>query len=96
MTVYVDDLHQYPDKAYSRWCHMWADTREELLRMADVIGLNRKWLQDMPHHVINPHFDVTASKRSLAIQNGAVYMKSSDWIKAHKSATAEQPKETTP
>lgn len=51
-------------------CHMLADTHEELVEMADKIGVNRKWIQ----HEGTPreHFDVCQSKRALAIQHGAI------------------------
>ena len=43
MTVYVDDM----EAGYGRMvmCHMWADTLDELLEMADAIGVQRRWLQ---------------------------------------------------
>lgn len=43
MTVYVDDI----ESGYGRMvmCHMWADTLDELLEMADAIGVQRRWLQ---------------------------------------------------
>jgi hypothetical protein len=43
MSVYVDTM----EAAFGRMimCHMWADTLDELLAMADRIGVLRKWLQ---------------------------------------------------
>ena len=43
MSVYVDDM----EASFGRMkmCHMWADTLDELLAMADLIGVQRKWLQ---------------------------------------------------
>lgn len=69
MAVYVDD-------ARNRWgrfrmAHMWADTREELLAMADRIGLQRRWLQEPPKAKWL-HFDVSQAKRRLAIEHGAI------------------------
>lgn len=51
-------------------CHMIADSREELMAMADKIGLPRKWVQGLGTH--KEHFDVCLTKRSLAIQQGAL------------------------
>lgn len=51
-------------------CHMVADSTEELLEMADAIGVQRKWLQDAGTH--REHFDVALSKRRLAVRAGAV------------------------
>jgi hypothetical protein len=50
-------------------CHMMADTTEELLEMADKIGVDRKWLQAAGTK--REHFDICLSKRALAIRHGA-------------------------
>jgi hypothetical protein len=67
MTVYVDDMRA----AFGRMvmCHMLADTTDELLAMADRIGVARKWLQ-RPRTTYE-HFDIALSKRALAVQAGA-------------------------
>lgn len=69
MTVYVDDVRH----AYGRMvtCHMWADSLDELLAMADRIGVQRKWLQ-RPPAASWVHFDISLGKKALAIQAGAV------------------------
>lgn len=67
MTVYVDNAQiQY---GRMKMCHMVADTEDELLAMADKIGVQRKWHQypGTP----KSHFDVCMSKRALAIKHGA-------------------------
>lgn len=50
-------------------CHMVADTREELLAMADRIGVARKWIQSPG--TPREHFDICKSKRILAVAAGA-------------------------
>ena len=67
MTVYVDDMRA----PYGRMkmCHMVADTTEELLAMADTIGVDRKWLQSAGTY--KEHFDIALSKRRLAVAAGA-------------------------
>lgn len=69
MTVYVDPA-RWP---YGRMlmCHMWADTLDELLAMADRIGVARKWLQQPPK-ASWVHFDVCKSMRAKAVAAGAV------------------------
>lgn len=42
MTVYVDDVEHVFGRM--KMCHMWADTLDELLAMADRIGVDRKWI----------------------------------------------------
>ncbi len=68
MSVYVDDMKA----SYGRMkmCHMVADTTKELLAMADKIGVDRKWLQYPGTY--REHFDISLSKRALAVQHGAI------------------------
>lgn len=68
MSVYVDDMAA----SYGRMvmCHMIADTHEELQEMAYAIGLDGKWLQSAGTY--REHYDVCKSKRSLAIERGAI------------------------
>ena len=68
MTVYVDSMRAKFGRM--KMCHMIADSTEELLQMADKIGVNRKWIQKAGHH--NEHFDIALSKRKLAVDAGAV------------------------
>ena len=67
MTVYVDDMRA----PYGRMvmCHMVADTTDELLAMARLIGMDRRWLQ----HEGRPaeHFDISLGKRTRAVTAGA-------------------------
>ena len=68
MSVYVDDMRA----SYGRMvmCHMMADTSEELLAMADRIGVAPKWLQKAGTR--HEHFDIALSKRALAVDAGAI------------------------
>lgn len=68
MTVYVDNMRA----SYGRMkmCHMIADSTEELLAMADKIGVARKWLQKPGTRW--EHFDIALSKRKKAIESRAV------------------------
>ncbi len=67
MSVYIDNMNA----PYGRMkmCHMIADTTEELLAMADKIGISRKWLQKPGTY--EEHFDVCTAKKKLAIEQGA-------------------------
>ena len=72
MTVYVDDMRA----PYGRMvmCHMVADSEDELLSMADRIGVARRWHQypGTP----KSHFDIALTKRWLAVEQGAVEISS--------------------
>lgn len=65
--VYVDDMNaKYGNKIM---CHMIADTKEELLDMADKIGINHVYIQK--ENTYQEHFDICKQKRSLAVKYGA-------------------------
>lgn len=72
--VYVDPArHPYRGMLM---CHMMADTTEELLDMADRIGVQRKWIQK--EGTVYEHFDIAKSKRALAVAAGAKEVTSRD------------------
>jgi len=52
-------------------CHMWADELDELLTMADKIGVARRWLQQPPK-ASWIHFDISLGMKAKALANGAV------------------------
>lgn len=77
MSIYVDNMSA--PFGNMLMCHMWADTDDELLEMADKIGVQRKWIQGHPTLSFGKHrnaswihFDIAKSKRSLALKFGAV------------------------
>lgn len=65
--VYVDNM----EMPFGRMImsHMIADSREELLEMADKIGVQRKWIQKSGTNL--EHFDICQSKKRKAIGLGA-------------------------
>ncbi|SOC48298.1 uncharacterized protein DUF4031 [Rhizobium subbaraonis] len=77
MSVYVDDMKAPFGNMVM--CHMWADSDDELLAMADRIGVQRKWIQGHPtlsfgkhRNASWVHFDIALSKRALAVRAGAI------------------------
>lgn len=66
MTVYVDTARN----KYKRMvmCHLLADTLEELHTFAARLGMKREWFQP----VSTPHYDLSLSRRALALKYGAV------------------------
>lgn len=76
MTVYVDDAFIQASVAYrgrqikTRWCHLTADTREELDMFAKTIGLSPNWIQAAG--TWREHYDLTERRRAEAVKAGAV------------------------
>lgn len=80
MAVYVDDMRA----PFGRMtmCHMVADTHDELVAMADRIGVARKWIQKAGE--AEEHFDVCLSARAKAVAAGAVEIRWRDlptWLR---------------
>lgn len=87
MAAYVDEL-QYHDKTPIKgrhlWCHLTADSDEELHAMALAIGMKREWFQ--PHPKGN-HYDLVPARRLQAIALGA--------IEEHSRARVRRLRQTT-
>jgi hypothetical protein len=81
MAVYVDPLTQYNRGCYHGegrdqaarvgarnahlWCHLFADTTDELHAFAERLGLVRSWFQ-------GDHYDLTPKRRAAAGAAGAL------------------------
>lgn len=80
MTVFVDN-YRVPATVRgirSRWSHLSADTKPELMEFALSIGLKESWWQTCKRtcgrdgeECVHWHFDVTDAKRDEAIAAGA-------------------------
>lgn len=68
MSVYVDKLRNWGWELGPS-CHLIADTNDELHEFAARLGLKREWFQTKTN---NPHYDLTAGKRKLAVHLGAI------------------------
>ena len=71
MTCYVDAVRSYPDAGlrHTDFCHLLADTREELHEIAAALGVPRRFFQD---HPVRWHHDLPAPLRDRALELGAV------------------------
>lgn len=80
MPCYVDNMINYGRRignAGPNWCHLIADTPDELHAMAARIGLLRRWFQDGRR----PHYDIgTYRVRDLAISFGAITCERRDFV----------------
>ena len=51
------------------WCHLVADSLDELHAFAGALGLRRSWFQERASY---PHYDVTTDVRDRALRLGAL------------------------
>ena len=86
--IFVDQIKNYSlssikgrAKRYGcSWCHMWTDGDiEELHEFAEKIGMKRSWFQDKSLK----HYDLTAARRALAIDNGAKECSLKEWMRKY-------------
>ncbi|MDT4923549.1 MAG: hypothetical protein QOG01_1262 [Pseudonocardiales bacterium] len=70
MACYVDAVRSYPGSGlrFTRFCHLLADTREELHAMADALGIPPRFFQDHPWRW---HHDLPEHLRARAVELGA-------------------------
>jgi len=94
MSVYVDPEGSAPGQigrvVFS--CHMYADTKPELIAHADKIGLQRSWIQFGGIGKI-AHYDLTKGKRKQAVAKGAIeitYHQAGLFVRAHRTGDADK------
>lgn len=74
--VYVDTLRTYKS---GKWCHMIADSDDELHAFANKIGLKREWWQPK-----NSHYDLRPGVRDIAVKFGAKELSIKDLARLNK------------
>ena len=77
MPVYVDEIRTYSSGA---WCHLMADSDEELYAFAAKLGLSRGWTHLHRGRVEVLHYDLRPSKRAAAVRLGAIEVKAKDFL----------------
>jgi Protein of unknown function (DUF4031) len=70
MAVYVDEAVWH--RRGRRFCHLVADSPEELAQFAARLGLRRAWLQTKPGRPWKDHYDLPAWARAEAVRLGAL------------------------
>ena len=93
MSAYVDTVRAYPQAGlrYTDFCHLLADSRDELHQMADALGMPRRFFQDHPWRW---HYDLPAHLRESAVQLGAVEVQMhfvGAMLRSRKVAATAQP-----
>jgi len=90
MSVYLDPMVDWGKRigrAGPRWCHLIADTLDELHALAERVGLRRAWFQADSSM---PHYDIGTDRiRALAIVHGAIECDRNTFV-AHKRRIREQ------
>lgn len=94
MTVYVDELRQYPktlnavtQRVGTEWCHMACDGDvSELHLIAERIGMKRAWFQERRGGI--SHYDLTPSRRAAAVRAGAIPISAVEMVRRCRNADA--------
>ncbi len=84
MAVYVDDA-VWPWRG-QLWCHLLADSLEELHSFAKSIGLKKEWFQGDTKY---PHYDMNENRRKIAVKKGAIEIDKRTTIEKAKKLKAE-------
>jgi hypothetical protein len=101
MTVYVDQMFIPATVGghTSRWCHLTADTKDELHAFAARIGLRRSYFQTCKRsracrpaeQCVHWHYDVTEGKRHQAVRLGAVEINRQQMVDLLRARRANVP-----
>lgn len=84
MAVYVDNARiEWRNKL---WCHLVADSLEEIHAIAGKLNLRREWFQVKGRY---PHYDVTVAVRDRALSLGAIDADKRQLIECAKRLRAE-------
>jgi hypothetical protein len=88
--VYIDELLIRGAWRYGASCHLLPETHaprhlEELHRFAAAIGMKREWFQSGRW----PHYDLTKSRRAVAVRQGAVQCTTREYIMRMRALTAK-------
>lgn len=78
MTVYVDDLKYKKKNGRIKYCHMIADTLEELHEFCQSVGISKHFFHAYAKH---KHYDLNERNRNLAIENGAIEISTREIIR---------------
>lgn len=84
MAIYVDDARIH--WRGGEWCHMLADSLEELHAFAGILGVHRRWFHRTASY---PHYDITVDVRERAIDQGALLSDKSTIILRAKALKTE-------
>jgi hypothetical protein len=72
------------------WCHLIADTLDELHTMARRIGMKRTWFQSAPP-ASHPHYDLVESRRKHAVELGAIELDRARFVEKLRQIRSASP-----
>lgn len=78
--IYVDALEFKKPNGKKAFCHMFADSLEELHRFAEAIGRKPCWF----HRSTIVHYDLDQKFREIAVAKGAIEIDTKDAIMANR------------
>jgi len=89
--IMVDELRRPPGRAARAFdagcCHLTTDgALDGLHSFAARLGLKRDWFQPHPTH---PHYDLSSSKRELAVKLGARFVSAQEQARRRMSVKEE-------
>lgn len=90
MAIYVDFV--CIEFRGHRWCHMLADTLQELHEFAELIDVDKRLFH---RNASYPHYDVTVQMRETAIEHGALPADRRKIIECAKKLKIELNSDTT-
>lgn len=87
MAIYIDNARI--EWRGRQWCHMVADSIEELHEFAKKLGMKRAWFQCSASY---PHYDITVEVRAHALKLGALEGNRAQIITCARKLKSEQTK----
>ncbi len=81
--VYVDEIRTckpFGPNGWTKSCHLFGDTEEELHEFAESMGMKREWYQDHQRPE-RRHYDLPEYRRAAALEMGAGEIRAKDWLR---------------
>lgn len=81
MAVYVDNLVFQKVNGRKKYCHLTADSLEEMHIFCLNVGIGKHFFHTGANH---PHYDLTEYHRKIAVDNGAIEVSSREIVRISK------------
>lgn len=77
MSVYVDPAVSVKPNGRKKYCHLIADTLDEMHSFSAKIGVKPHFFHKKASYL---HYDLTEEQRNVAIENGAIAITSKELV----------------